>query len=183
MKIRHILLLLLKQLNNKIDSKTKLQKLLYFLSLKLSRNFGYSPYFYGPYSSTVESALDELISAGFVEAKREVFGVDTKKGFEVKRYSFELTKDGRDFVSILNAEDSIEMGKIKDLVDKLNSLGSQDYLSLSIAAKSYYILSHFQEPMSINDIKSKAKEFNWEIDKDDINKAISILEKLDFIKN
>ncbi|MFH0754421.1 MAG: hypothetical protein V2A70_07640 [Candidatus Omnitrophota bacterium] len=177
MKIRHIILLLLLHFGGRIDSKTKLQKLLYFLSLKFSRDFGFSPYFYGPYSSVIESEVDDLVGAGFVEVERCLLGVDAKRGFEVKKYSFQLTEEGKSFANDLKGQHIDEANVIKGLVDQVKAKGDLDYLSLSIAAKSHYILKHANRPMTGKDIESKAKDFSWEIDSSDINKAISILKE------
>jgi uncharacterized protein YwgA len=181
MKLRHIILYLL-SLQGEINSKTKLQKLLYFLSLRLSKDFGFSAHFYGPYSRQVEAAMDELIGAGFVNVTRDVWGIDANRGFEMKRYNFSLTDMGKNFAPNFEKENYQESKKIKDFVEQLNDAGNPDYFSLSIAAKACHILLDAKKPMAAEQIESRAKAFNWEVEQKDIVNAISILKKLHFVE-
>jgi len=181
MKIRHLILMLLKASGDRIESKTKLQKEIYFISLLLGRNLEFKAHYYGPYSFNVEQGLDELIGAGFINMKRDVFGIDMERGFEVKRYEFYLTASGKKFVKILEKENSNEYKKIKEFVNKLKEIRNPDYISLSIAAKTYFILNKEGEHLSKSQIIDKANKLGWDISKNDINVAIDILKKLDLM--
>jgi uncharacterized protein YwgA len=50
MKIRDMLLIILGSTGGAIESKTKIQKLCYFLSVFLEEDFGFKAHYYGPYS-------------------------------------------------------------------------------------------------------------------------------------
>ena len=182
MKIRHLILMLLDACGGKINSKTKLQKEIYFLALLLSRDLGFKAHYYGPYSVEVENALDELIGAGFVDIKRDIWGIDTRYGFENKRYDFSLTESGRKFVRILAEESSDEYKVVKTFVEKLKEMGDPDYFSLSIAAKAYFILDKEGKLLTKEQIREKAREFGWKVGENDIDIAINILKNLDFVK-
>jgi len=165
-----------------IKSKTKLQKIIYFISLLLNRDLGFKAHYYGPYSTDVEIALDELIGAGFVDVKHDVWGYDTKCGFESKRYTFSLTESGKKFARSLEEENHSDYSKIKEFIDKLKEIGNPDYLSLSIAAKSYFIREKEGKTMTKDEIKTKANSFGWRINNNDVDIAVNILSKLNFVK-
>jgi len=179
MKARHIVLMLLSALGGKIESKTKLYKELYFISLTLNKDLGFKPHYYGPYSPEVELGIDELVGAGFVNMNREVYGQDREKGFEFKKYDFSLTESGEKFVRNLKVNSPKEYDQINDFVRKLQEIGDPDYLSLSLSAKAYYILKQEGEGgMTREQIKEKAKTFKWDVSENDINTAVDILKKL-----
>ena len=180
MKIRHFILMLLRASGGIINGKTKLQKEMYFISLLLEKDFGFEAHYYGPYSVEIERGLDELIGAGFVNMRREIFGIDYNRGFEVKRYNFSLTESGQRLTEILIKENSDENKMVRGFIEKLKELDSPDYLSLSLAAKAYFILSKEGKPMSEAQIREKAKEFGWNVNGNDIHMAVNILGKLGF---
>lgn len=179
MKARHLILMLLKASGGKIDSKTKLQKEIYFISLLLKKEIKFKAHYYGPYSLEVEDGLDELIGAGFIDIQRDVFGF--KQGFEVKRYDFSLTESGQKFEETLSEKNPYEKNTVQEFVKKLEEIGTPDYRSLSIAAKVYFILDKKSVSLTKDKIRDKAMEFGWDVSESDINNAEGILEKLDFI--
>jgi uncharacterized protein YwgA len=182
MKARHLILMLLEASGGRIESKTKLQKQIYFISLLLDKDLGFKAHYYGPYSVKVEEGLDELIGAGFVDMKRNVFGIDMERGFEVKRYEFYLTESGQKFAKILSEENLSEYRQIQEFINCLKDIGELDYLSLSLAAKAYFILSKENRPMNKEELIRKSREFGWNVSKEDINKAIEILTNLNFVQ-
>jgi uncharacterized protein YwgA len=182
MKTRHLILLLLEKHGGQMESKTKLQKEVYFVSLLLKRDSGFKAHYYGPFSPVVEQGLDELVGAGFVEARRELFGVSTGPGFEFKRYSYSLTKSGSRFATVLAEEHASEAATIEDFVGKLREIGNPDYLSLSIAAKAYFILEAHGGPMKLPQIREKALKFGWDVGEREIGTASEILKKLGFAR-
>jgi uncharacterized protein len=181
MNIRHLILMTLKASGDKIVGKTMIQKQIYFLSLLLNENLGFKPHYYGPYSSEVEQALDELIGAGFIDMTRSIFGVDTNTGFEFKRYDFALTKNGKNLAEIVKAENAKTHKKIDEFVKKIEE-NKTDYLSLSIAAKAYFVLNKEGKPMNKDAIREKANLFGWNVTDVDIDNAITILRQLKLIR-
>ena len=184
MKVRHlIMMLLLASEDNKISTKTKIQKEMYFLSLLLQEEMSFRAHYYGPFSSEVEEGLDELVGVGFVNERRETLGVDNNLGFEIIRYEFSLTNEGKKFAETLKSNNPRIYEKIKDFTEKLKNIGDPNYMDLSIAAKAYFILHKNQAPMTPEQIDQEAKKFGWEIKKDNIHKAIEILKELGFVKD
>lgn len=181
MNIRHLILMLLKASGDKIVGKTMIQKQIYFLSLLLNENLGFKPHYYGPYSPEIEQALDELIGAGFVSMARNLFGVDTNTGFEFKRYDFELTENGKNLAEIVKEEDSQTYKNVEEFVKKM-TVNKTNYLSLSIAAKAYFILNREGNSMNMDAIIEKANQFGWNVSGTDIEKAVTILRQLNLVK-
>ena len=182
MKARHLILILLDTLGGKIDSKTKLHKEIYFISLMLGRDIGYKAHYYGPYSPQVEQGLDESIGAGYLNMTHQVFGMDPNRGFEFKRYDFSLTESGKRFSEILKKKYPEEHKQIKGFARKLREIGDPDYVTLSLSAKAYFILDKAGIAMTDSQIAEKAKEFGWNVTEDDITTAVAILEKLDLVQ-
>lgn len=177
MRIRDSLIIILGALGGKVQSKTKLQKLCYFLSVMFEFDYGFKAHYYGPYSQQVENALDDLLGIGFVVASRESFGASAG-GFEVVRYDYSLTKDGESIYEDLKKLP--EAGKIADSLSKMKDF---DYLKLSIAAKSFFILKNESKPMNAEKIREKALSFNWNITDTDINTAIDFLKDMSLAKS
>ena len=182
MKARHLILLLLHNLGGAIDSKTKLQKEIYVISLLLGKELGFRAHHYGPDCVEVEQGIDELIGAGFLDVKRNVHGVGSEQGFEIKRYDFSVTESGSKLAKILTEENDTENSRIRDFTEKLKDVRNIDYLRLSIAAKAYFVLKKEGKPMTADQIRERSERFGWTVGEDDIQVAIDILRKLDFIK-
>ena len=159
MKTRHVLAVLLHASGNSISSKTKIQKEMYFLSQLLNEDFAFRAHYYGPYSPMVEQALDELIGAGFLEVKREDYGLNYQRGFEVKRFDYHLKPSGEKLAEELEEQHSSEVSTIWDFVAKMEAVGNPDYLDLSVAAKVFFILDKQGEKMTTDEIKKDARGF------------------------
>jgi len=182
MKIRHLILMLLKKWGGKIEGKTNLQKQIYFISLLLDKDLGYKPHYYGPYSTEVENSLNELIGAGFVNVTKDIYGIDMTHGFESKRYDFSLTESGKNFSNTLAEEHCEEYNRIKEFVGNLKTIGTPNYLSLSIAAKAYFIIKKENTPLTRTQIQKKAAEFGWKVGENDNDTAIEILKEMDLVE-
>jgi len=182
MKARHLILMVLNAWGGKIESKTKLHKIIYFISLLLGKDLKFQAHYYGPYSLEVEQGIDELVGAGFLNVKRDVLGINIKFGFEAKRYEFSLTKSGKKLAKTLKKENPDDSKTIRKFVKKLKEIGDPDYLSLSIAAKAYFILDKEEKAMTKDDIMTKASNFGWKVGEEDINVAVEILSELDFVE-
>jgi len=185
METSRVLALLLAASGKEICGKTMIQKEMYFLSRMLGEDFNYRAYYYGPYSDEVRGGQDELIGLGFVQIRREDFGMEPKGGFDVTRYDFKLTKSGVRLAQWLQKEHPVENEKIKRFVEKLSAVpGGDNYMNLSLAAKVHYILKRSNLPLARDEIKESAKELGWgDIQQKDVEGAVRILEALDLIEN
>jgi uncharacterized protein len=185
METRHLLIIILA--NNpqkKMESKTKFQKICYFLSNVLEIDLGFKPHFYGPYSPFVENSLGEIVNAGFVKVNKLEFGLDINRGFEIKKFEYILNDSGMkiyDYLKNSNEEFSYFDKNISELLAKINSIDGINYMNISIAAKIHYILKKSENPMGEKEIIDSAEKLNWKIDQNDINKAIDILKELNLV--
>ncbi len=60
--------------------------------------------------------------------------------------------------------------------------GDLDYVQLSIAAKSCYVLKNGDKPMQREDIIETAKKLSWDITPESVEKAIDFLNKMGLVK-
>jgi len=182
MKARDLILVLLDAEGGTIESKTKIQKEIYFIAHKTGLDFNYRAHFYGPYSPEVQDGLEQLIAVGFVKVEAYEWGVDPR-GFEMKRYDFSLTEAGRVVADSIKSKEADTFGKVQEFVSRLKGIGSPDYISLSIAAKVHFISVKEGTPINKAAIKAKASALGWKIEDLDIEKAEAILENLGYSKN
>jgi uncharacterized protein len=178
MNISRLLLQLLAESDGHIESKTKIQKEMYFLSKRLRADFGFRPHYYGPYSPEVDKSLDELSGAGFIQVHANSLGVDFNRGFEILRYDFLLTESGKGLLQEIG--DSQEKIEVHSFIADLKRIGDPDYLDLSIAAKVLFIKDTNKATLSEKEIKNTAQKFGWNLNNNDIDKAPKILTALGF---
>ena len=71
MKAYDFVHLVLYATEGRIQGRTKLQKVVYFAGVltEMLEQLGYRAHYYGPYSSTVTAAVDELRGLGFLEQR------------------------------------------------------------------------------------------------------------------
>jgi uncharacterized protein YwgA len=179
MEARHLLLMILDACGKKIESKTKLHKIAYFISILLKKDFQFNAYYYGPYSRPIEEGLGELTGAGFVNVNICSYGIDSTHGFEKKRYAYNINEAGNELLNHLKTRYPDEYTTIERYT---NILKEENYIDLSIAAKSYFILNKENQPLTFDQIRLKAHEFRWNISGNEIDSAIKILKNLNFIK-
>ena len=113
------ILALLKLAGNKIEGRTKFQKLIYILKnhgVDFSEKFKY--HHYGPYSLDLQLEIEELVDSGEI------------KETSANPYVYKLDPKVVD-----NIDNTMLRGK-KSLVERLNS---QDYRVLELIATIYYL--------------------------------------------
>ena len=160
-----------------VHGRTLLQKRAYFVTqlVGVDVNLGFDAHFYGPYSSVVENTLTHLKNLSFVEESATAYGIDNA-GFEMKRYDYKLTADGRKIAA--NLRESNEYKAIRNGLMLLIKAGDPNYMELSIAAKAFFILRKKKEAMSKQEILREAQKFEWNIQRSSLESAVSILERL-----
>jgi hypothetical protein len=92
-RVAYIIAYVLTLLGGKEYSKTKIVKLLYLLDIDYARykgksftNINFTSYYYGPYSSEIEDAIDYLIKNKKLTVTRSRSGYQSHKNY----YTFEL---------------------------------------------------------------------------------------------
>jgi uncharacterized protein YwgA len=175
MEARHLLLMIIDACGQKIESKTKLHKIAYFVSNILKKDFQFNAYYYGPFSRSIEEGLGELTGAGFLNANICSYGVDSTHGFEKKKYTYEIKDTGKELLKHLK---TLYPGEYNTIKEKTDILKGEHYADLSFAGKLNFIFEKENRPLTLEQIRTKANEFNWKISGSEINSAIKILKKL-----
>jgi len=188
MLARDFVCLALDAFGGSVNGRTKLQKKLYFLGL-LTRQLGqlgFAPHYYGPYSSTVADALAELHSLSFLEERQVQFGTFAH-GFEVTRYDYILSDDGRELCKRLKNRYPKEAEAISHSAQDISNAEATiegtalDYVDLAIAAKAFFLLRQKGESATTKEIQDVAEDFGWTIEESGLSKAMCFLEKLGLV--
>ncbi len=163
--------------SGEIQGRTLLQKRAYFVSLLTSSSveLGFDAHYYGPYSAIVDGTVVELKNLGFVEETGTGFGV-VSGGFEMRRYDYRLSPDGKRVVESLRGSDSYQ--KIQQALERISAAGDPNYMELSMAAKAFYILRKENRPMTRDQLAHAAESFNWQIGQVSLERAILFLRNL-----
>lgn len=181
MRLSDIVLLMLQANGGSLRGKTLAQKRAYFLNQFLQLGIPFVPHYYGPYSAELDYAIERCKALGFIEEKSMHFGVK-KQGFEIRRYDYNLTPDGMEVVNNLLQRYPSECQKIIDVLQNISHTDKDDYMILSIAAKSLHILQTEGRPMTEKEIINEARQFGWEISEQAIDNAAEVLVKLGLVK-
>ena len=166
-----------------IRGRTKLQKTVYFLGIfcKNIDDLDYRPHFYGPYSDSVTDALNRLKSRGFVEESVASFGAIGKRGFEIARHDFRLTVEGRKLAEEKIKRNPDAWRKVKSAVDRFQKAGDLDYMLMSVAAKTLFMLKESGKPATADQLSKQAGWLAWKVEPGEINKSISYLRELNLV--
>ncbi len=166
--------------NNTFIGKTLLQKAVYFINEIAGLGVNFRPHYYGPYSSDVAVALENLVSIGFLNEVEERFSSDWDVWGEVRRYTFELTGEGKEILK--KFKQTQQYKDIKNILKKLDRFTvSHDYDKLSKAAKIYHIVKS-NGTVTGPKIKRKASQLGWRLESSEINEMSSFLERLGLIQ-
>ena len=139
----HFVHLVLQAFEGRICGRTKLQKTVFFLGV-LTGNLealGYRPHYYGPYSDDVAAAVNRLKALGFLEESSLQTGLVGEDGFELARHDFTLTDEGKEIAEKKARENPEVWQKIKSAADCFRQAGDINYVKMSVAAKTFFMLS------------------------------------------
>ena len=182
MHIRNIILLGIDAFGGNISGKTMLQKRFYFLSELTDHDLGYHAHYFGPYSDEVADEVVALKTLNRVREECQDFGGVSQDGFEIKRFDYALTEEGKKGIEWLKQEKPNEADMIAKNAKKIKDAGSLNYVDLSIAAKAHFILKQNKEGMTPQGITQAAKKFSWDVNDKQINQAIDFLKRLGMVK-
>lgn len=184
MNARDLVLLILDAFGGETHGKTLLQKRCYFVAVLSGwhHEIGFDAHYYGPYSGEVDNAVGELRALGFLEESRTAFGVVGDGGFEISRYDYRLTPDGIRIADIRKKKDSGAWEAIRAAVSKIEEAGDPNYVELSIAAKSYFLLEQRGGPASADELSHLAERFSWQITQEQVARAWDFLSRLHLIR-
>jgi hypothetical protein len=165
-----------------IQGRTLLQKRAYFVA-QLSGvpvDLGYNAHYYGPYSAAVDNSVVRLKSLGFLVEENIGFGV-ASGGFEIKRYDYRVTEDGRKVLASLETKEDYK--RIERACIAILEAGDPNYFVLSIAAKADFILGKRGKAMTRTEIIREAEKFDWDIQEGSLRSAVDFLERLGVVQS
>lgn len=169
MEIPELVIAILHSEPNGIDGRTAIQKLGYFASVKIKKDMGYGPDFYGPFSPLVAEQIQNLVGLDFViESGRRTVR-------DRIMYSYCLTEDGEELASRIREEYPEEFSIISDVVKKCGEIVHYNFNVLSWAAKVHFILEKAGKTMSYEEAIEAGKLFGWKLDESEIDSAVKLL--------
>lgn len=179
-----IALLTLREWGGHVEGKTKLHKIIYFVSLLsgTETDLGFDAHYYGPYSSPLDDALYDLTSSGLLDRRVLRTGHVNNSGFEVVRYDYSLTDGGREVADHKIRELGSDGEKVIEALKTLKSAGVEDYMRLAAAAKIRYIVQQSGKPISREEVQQMAEGFGWRLSENAINDAVNYLIRLNLVK-
>ena len=159
--------------SNEISNRTTIQKLIYFYTLRIEKlNISYQNHFYGPYSSTVASALDEMVAFSYLDVR-----ITMRYNYE--SYHYTLTPPGENYAKSRIDFFPKEYKIIEDTVQTCNNHCKLNATQLSYSAKAHYILTHTRhDEYTIQDIKEVAKKFDWNLSETNAEEGMKLLKNL-----
>lgn len=173
-----ILLVIAQEPGQTIRGRTLLQKKLYFLSVLCDLDYGFSPHFYGPYSSPVSGEIGALLAVGFLEESSKSFPERVGRAHDLRRYDYQLASAGREVVGSY-AEWS---GPFVEALHRINAHPiARDANLLSVAAKVHLIVSQLGEA-SVDAIHGRAGELGWELTEKDVDGVVEYLTQLHLVE-
>lgn len=117
-------LLLLIKLAEKIEGKTKLQKMVFLGKEEEGVDLGFEfiKYNYGPYSFELTQALDSLQTIELIEVTTESSNITDSNGFVNKKIIYQITDKGKNLADLESEKFKEVIEKIKLLVQKWNNV-------------------------------------------------------------
>jgi len=184
MKTYDFVHLVLYAAGGKIEGRTKLQKMVYFTGVltKREHELGFRAHFYGPYSPDVAGAVDKLRALSFLRQTSSGGGAFDNRGLEVARYDYELTEDGTLIAQEKTRNYSNEWKRIKAAVKRLIASDPNDYVKLSIAAKTYFLHGKLKGTTSAGELERLSEHFGWRVTKDEICEAFNWLKTVRLVE-
>jgi uncharacterized protein len=169
--------------DGEIQGNTKLQKMVFFYGLMTEKleELGYRPHFYGPYSDDVAAAVTQLRTIGAIDQNVTDWGYD-RCGFEVKRFDYRLNDPGRVYAEDVARRHPDLWEKIQAASQVYNRAGDRDYMALSIAAKTYFLLGQKKAPASDAELTQLASRFGWKVTPAQVAGAVDYLVHLELVQ-
>ena len=166
----------------KVEGRTFLQKLAYFLNEKLSLGIEFEPHFYGPYSESLAMATNTLVALGFLDETEERFLPVSADVFEPRRYTYKHTQAGKKVLRELQRQNSTWLNRVKKTMDEITAKEECNYECLSLAAKMFHILKRQGKAMTESELSAAANDLGWKLRNEQIQKAAKFLKELRLIR-
>ena len=103
-------------------------------------------------------------------------GAVDKSGFEVCRYDFSLNDEGRELAQETVRQNPKFYEKLLKAAKTFSEVGDLDYMELSVAAKTYFMLGEKKGPATGGtELARLARRFGWEVTPEQIQDAANYL--------
>ncbi len=168
---------------DEIKGRTKLQKTIYFLGVLTGTlaELGYRPHFYGPYSDLVAASVNRLKALGFVTENTFGAGAVGSNGFEINRHDFRFTEEGKQIAQKKAEANPTDWQKIKAAADNILKAGDIDYMEMSVAAKTFFLLSSVGKAATPTEISDSATKLGWSPTPEEVKESINYLQSLGLV--
>ncbi len=177
-----LLLVIANEKECKLQGRTLFQKKIYFLSVLRKEDFGFSPHYYGPYSSFVAEHLNGLVNDEVLEEDTQFFTTDSIEQNalgEKRRHTYSLTSVGEKVWKTIQQKEDFQ--EWDEALKKINNQEiANDFNLLSIAAKVHYIVD-WEGEKSAKEVLQTAKEYGWSFTLEDIKNVLSFLTGLGLV--
>jgi uncharacterized protein YwgA len=167
----------------RVEGRTRLVKLAYFVAELMDLGVGFEPHLYGPYSSGVTATAEGQVNRGLLGEEMETFQSFGFPGhdYDRRRYTYTLTDRGREALELRRGWDPEGFEKAEKIVRRLNATDA-DYRVLSYAAKLWLILQQVGGKVTYADARREAKELGWHMTKDQIDQAVDLLQQIGLVR-
>ncbi len=125
-----------------IEGRTVLQKLSYFIGEHLHLSLGFKPHYFGPFSSEIEDSTEILVCSGLLRELSETVPIhDPNSDFEPRKYRYDLTEKGKQYLRNSGLEELKDFQAAKDFLNSMRGSMGFNPRVLSAVAKIHYIVS------------------------------------------
>jgi len=163
--------------SGKITGRTALQKLAYFASLKIGFDLGFVAHYYGPYSTSVATASENLTTLGLV--KEEVRWTTRDR----RIYTYSLTEDGKTILADVESKNPVETAKVRQEINKCVEVAGNNTNVLVCAAKVHYVLCKKKgKAIKYQAVREIARSFGWDLSNKEIDSGAKLLQALGLAK-
>lgn len=165
--------------NDEIISKTTVQKLIYFHTVTINNLdiSNYTHHFYGPFNREVSTALEDMSEFSYIDQ-------NIISGY-YETYNYKLTENGIKYAETAKQKYPKEFETISKTLQICKEYCELKPTPLSYAAKAHYILANsgdkIQDKYSADDVKTIAKDFDWNISSEDAVTGLQLLQNLDLV--
>ena len=124
-----LLLKILSEMDSPIHGRTRLQKIVFILRSRFGkfRDYSFSLYYYGPFSTDLAKVLDDLLMEGLVKEKPVELG-------DLTRFDISITREGRESVpSSLAAAGPTLISQMVGVAQRLNNSGLESVIAQAYA--------------------------------------------------
>ena len=167
-----------------IRGRTKLQKTAYLLGVLTDTlaDLGFRPHYYGPFSSEIAQAADSLCFLRFLTCEARGGDAAAPPGFEMTRYDYRLTDQGRQIAEKKKREYPEFWQRIERAAERLVGAGDPDYMLLSFAAKVWFMLGEKGGRATRKELSELAESYDWQLSPQQVAEAARYLSQLDLVR-